>query len=490
MVARRLLFALRLLPGLFFAAVLSARAAPTLDLTPEERAWIAEHPIVDYAYNPRAAPFSFESGGRHMGYSADILADLGRHTGIHFRALAGEHWPEVLEKVRDGSVPLIAQLAMTPERREYLDFTDPLLDLQYGVFTRAKGPYIETVDDLRGLRVGVPRDFVIYDRLRAKHPWLRIVPFDTAVEGMTRLSLGEYDAAITGVGTATWAAASAGVSNLRLRAILPEHMEFAIGVSKREPLLFSIVQKGMAMIPPSELRELRSHWLDVPGPGFTRAEVIGIAGGVAAAVFLFAAVNIAFLYLRLRERYSQLIIAEAKLERLATVDELTGLGNRRAYLPAIEAELKRADRSAAPLAFIEMDLDHFKKLNDEHGHDAGDRALAAVGRLIRHQLRKQDQAFRTGGEEFVLLLPDTGEEEAKNAAERLRRGIEELAGMPRRLTASFGCAVLAAGSTSTSDRLFAVADAALYRAKTGGRNRVRTSLVDSEAGPLRPASAA
>jgi diguanylate cyclase (GGDEF)-like protein len=487
---RRLFLAALLLAAIFVASITPSRGQAPLDLTPEERAWIAQHPVVDYAYNPRAAPFSFESSGRHVGHSADIMADLGKHTGIRFRALTGESWPQVLEKVRDGRVPLVAQLAVTPERREYLDFTVPLLDLQYGVFTGAKGPYIETVDDLHGLRVGVPRDFVIYDRLRTKYPWMRIVPFDSAVEGMTRLSLGEYDAVVTGVGTATWAAASAGVSNLRLRAILPEHMEFAIGVAKGEPLLFSIVQKGLAAIPPSELRDMRSHWLDVPGPGFTRAEVVGIAGGVAAAVFLFAAMNIAFLYLRLRERYSQLIVAEAKLERLATIDDLTGLGNRRAYLQAIEAELKRAERSAAPLAFIEMDLDHFKKLNDECGHDAGDRALAAVGRLIRHQLRKQDQAFRTGGEEFVLLLPDTAEEEAKNTAERLRVAIEELPGLPRRVTASFGCAVLAAGSTSTSDRLFAVADAALYRAKTGGRNRVRASLVDSDAGPARPANAA
>ncbi len=464
------------------AAVAPARASDSI-FTPAERAWIAAHPVVDYAFNPRAAPFSFEEHGEHRGLSADQMMLLSKHTGIEFRPLLGAKWPEVIEQARAGKVLLVAQLAITPQRMKFLAFTRPLLDVPYGIFTGPRGPFVESLEDLRGRRVGVPRDVTISERLRAQYPDIRQVPFDSAIDGMARLALGEYDAAITNVGAATFAANEKGVTNLRLRAVLPDTFQFAIGVSRSAPLLIDIVNKGLADIPPEEMRALRSHWLNVPGPGFTRSEMLAVAGGSAAAVFMIAAVNIALLYLRLRTRYGQLVAAESKLQELATVDELTGLGNRRAYATAIESELMRADRAPAPLAFLELDLDHFKAINDQYGHEAGDRTLTAIGRLVRAQLRHNDLAFRMGGEEFVVLLPGAGEAEARRAAERLRASVAGLRDLPAPITASIGCAVLPAGCKASGHALYSAADAALYRAKRDGRDRAHVTVCGADAHP-------
>ncbi|HXZ49528.1 MAG TPA: diguanylate cyclase [Usitatibacter sp.] len=459
---------------------MSARAAPAPSFTAQEQRWIAEHPVVDYGFNPRAPPFSFEDHGMHRGFSADLMAELGKRTGIRFRPLVGEPWPQVVEKARDGSVALIAQLAVTPEREAFLSFTPPVLDLPYGIFTSAQGPMVESLSELHGKRIGVPRDFTIHELLRRSYPDLTFVPFETASQGIARLAIGEYDAVVANVGAVTYAAGASGVSNVRLRAVLPERIEFATGVSRASPELVGIVQKAFAAIPREEIRAMRNRWVSVPGPGFTKAETIAIAGGVAAVVFMFASMNIAFLYVRLRDRYGQLMEAEGKLQRLATTDELTGLGNRRAYNAAIGREISRADRTRTPLALLELDIDHFKTINDELGHEAGDRALEEIGQLVRAELRATDLAFRVGGEEFVVVMPATDEKEAQNVAERLRASIEGIPGLPRRVTASFGCAVLLPGVTVSADRLFAVADAALYRAKSGGRNRVRVALVEAQ----------
>ena len=164
------------------------------------------------------------------------------------------------------------------------------------------------------------------------------------------------------------------------------------------------------------------------------------------------------------------IALRERLHGEALRDPLTGLHNRR-FLDEVGTKLAaQAERSGRPLAVVTLDLDHFKALNDRHGHAAGDAALRRVGTLLREGLRGGDVACRLGGEEFGLLLPDCAAEAAAQRAEELRRAIERSAGGPP-LTASLGVAALPVHAATLAGALEA-ADAALYRAKAGGRNRV------------------
>lgn len=166
--------------------------------------------------------------------------------------------------------------------------------------------------------------------------------------------------------------------------------------------------------------------------------------------------------------------AEAEVRLLAMTDELSGLANRRALDEAMTRALAAAERSQRPFAVLMVDVDHFKAINDRFGHQGGDTALAAFAARLRAGLRAQDQAFRYGGEEFSVLLPDTEAQGALGLAERLRQQVAlpgdaaSGAGLP--ISASIGVAVWQAGDTV--DALFRRADRALYRAKAAGRNRV------------------
>lgn len=169
--------------------------------------------------------------------------------------------------------------------------------------------------------------------------------------------------------------------------------------------------------------------------------------------------------------FMHLVERVENLSTQASTDPLTRALNRRGFEPLAHAELLRAQRHARPLALLLLDIDHFKRVNDEHGHAAGDAALREVALLVRRTMRVEDLFARWGGEEFVVLAPETDETAAVHLADKLRRAIEQHDfGRPRELTASFG--VAEAGTGDDFGRLFDRADAALYRAKADGRNRV------------------
>jgi diguanylate cyclase (GGDEF)-like protein len=163
-----------------------------------------------------------------------------------------------------------------------------------------------------------------------------------------------------------------------------------------------------------------------------------------------------------------------QINRLATVDTLTGIANRRAYQRGFETMLDRAKRRAGSLYLILCDIDHFKKINDSFGHPVGDEVLRQVSKLFERVIRTVDLAARTGGEEFAILLEDADEEGAWKVAERLRKLVEslELIFLGKRATVTISLGISAFPRDASSiERLVSCADRALYHAKDCGRNR-------------------
>ncbi len=155
-------------------------------------------------------------------------------------------------------------------------------------------------------------------------------------------------------------------------------------------------------------------------------------------------------------------------------DGLTGVLNRRGFDESIVREVARAERGQRPLSVALVDLDHFKSINDEHGHPEGDRVLREVAAALRDHLRASDIVARFGGDEFAVLLPEVSAPIARRIAERLSTAVSKVTyGAGRRVSISVGVADLAAGEAGVApEKLVAAADAALYESKRGGRGRV------------------
>lgn len=178
----------------------------------------------------------------------------------------------------------------------------------------------------------------------------------------------------------------------------------------------------------------------------------------------------------LRRQKAELARALEQIRQLATHDDLTGLLNRRAMLDRMQLEQHRSLRSGSPLLIAQLDIDHFKAVNDTHGHAAGDLVLQSFADTVRRNVRDTDVLARWGGEEFVLLLCDTPAADAVALMERLRQAVQAMqvpvpqGGGPITVTVSIGLARHAPADplAGTLER----ADRALYAAKAGGRNRV------------------
>ncbi|MDL0430291.1 diguanylate cyclase [Marinobacter sp. TBZ242] len=206
-----------------------------------------------------------------------------------------------------------------------------------------------------------------------------------------------------------------------------------------------------------------------------------IAPGALLGVYLFNLSVVFAMFSYLSFFYLTMVTsANRKLRRMATTDSLTGLFNRRHMTYLAEKELARFRRSGHPTAFLVLDIDHFKTINDQYGHEAGDRVLEEVAGIIKAQLRAQDLIARWGGEEFLAVLPDTQLHSAQASAERVREALLShvwLTPSGERIDITISAGVSEFRGEDDLNSAINRADRALYRSKEGGRNRVEVETV-------------
>jgi diguanylate cyclase (GGDEF)-like protein len=217
----------------------------------------------------------------------------------------------------------------------------------------------------------------------------------------------------------------------------------------------------------------------VLGAGEACAEALAAGADDFVAPQVSGAELVARVRLRVEVR-ARLEAAQKEIERLqalSVTDGLTGVANHRCFQERLREEFRRAQRYDDPLAVILSDVDHFKQLNDTHGHQAGDEALRLIAAATREAVRETDFVARYGGEEFVVLLPKTQLSGALTVAERIAASVRGLRGLPggAKLSASFGVASFPGRGVHTAEQLVKAADDALYRSKRDGRNRITLS---------------
>lgn len=222
----------------------------------------------------------------------------------------------------------------------------------------------------------------------------------------------------------------------------------------------------------------------------SRGEKKDIVGGLDAGADDYLTKPFDAQELKVRIKTGQRIIdLETQLAEQSRTDQLTQIANRRAFEERLGWLCEQAGRYGRSFGVVMIDIDFFKKYNDSLGHEAGDDALRRVAQLLSGAVRKADQAFRYGGEEFVCLLPETPDSGGLIAAERLRAAVEE-AKIPHPqnpfgyVTISLGVATFVPGGGMPAEQMLGCADRALYEAKASGRNRV--VRFDPERTPLKP----
>lgn len=449
------------------AVAMSDQPAPVVQLTESERAYLAARNPISVCIDPDWWPFEVvNDAGRHVGIAADLLALVAERTGLQFALHVTRTWEESVGASKSGRCLAMSFLNQTPEREKWLIFTEPLLIDPNALVTLEDRPFIADVAQLKGQTIALPKFTAMHEWVTRDFPNLVVVDTVTEGEALGLVNERKVDMTLRSLIVAAHTIKHNGWFNLKISGLIPGYdNRLRVGVLRSESTLRAILDKGIATLTEEDRRNAVDRHVAMElvtkvRTDYTLAKWLGL-------VLLAVVLTSAWWMRRLR------VLNEALLH-MAETDALTGLSNRHGLMGVLEDDVDRALRYERPLSVMMVDIDHFKRVNDDHGHLVGDQMLIQLSQLVSQTIRSVDLACRWGGEELVVLCHETPLSQAVQLAERLRERVQAHAfPLPEPLTVSVGVAELRPGDSW--DSLLSRADAALYVAKRTGRNRVCVS---------------
>lgn len=457
---RRLL--LTILAGLAATAVcLGPSRGAGVEPSGAERRHIRAVGPVTYCVDPDWPPYEIiNDRGVHEGIAADLLQLAALRAGVYLTLVKTADWNESVAASKAGRCDILSFLNQTPKREEWLVFTDPVFIDSNVIITREEHGFVTDLAGVSGETVVLPKGTSIEERLRRDFPNLTIVTTESEAEAFAMVSNRKADMTLRSLTVAVYTIKKDGWFNLKISGQVPGYEnQLRIGVRKEQRALADILNQGVATITPSERAQIAN-----------RHVAINVQTGVdydlvRKIVAIFSVILVTSLFWA-----AKLKTINRRLAVQSVTDHLTGLSNRADLSNRFRKEMERARRYRRPFSVLLLDIDHFKKVNDEFGHLEGDRLLTAFSRIVQNTTRTFDTVGRWGGEEFLILCPETDADQAMVLARRILDAVRSHPfGDGRHHTVSAGAATLRAGDTI--DSLLLRADNALYQAKNGGRDR-------------------
>lgn len=456
-----------------------------LDLTPQERQWLKEHPIIRTAIDTSWAPFEYiDEEGKYQGLAADYIALIEQKLGVRFEPYTGGVWKDAVAKMEKKELDMYPCAVKTPQRETYASFTSPYLNFRMVILTNDNIGYIDDINSLKGKKIAVARGYLPEETLKRYYPYIKRYEVDTIQEGLEAVAQGKAYAFIDNTAAITHAIKNEGYSNLKISGELPHRFELSMGVRSDWPILVGILEKALASITPQERDAIYAKHIKIEYTqeiSWMRIFQIFIPLALFVSILLYYTRKLKSINSVYKMTLDSLTRTQQELEEankwlisLSTTDTLTNLANRYHLNNALKQAISSAERYGRPLSVIILDLDYFKRVNDLYGHHAGDIVLQESARILRENCRESDTVGRWGGEEFLIICPETDKHEAARLAEKLRSLIPSVSMLyAHTQTASFG--ISGYEDSDTQESIVIRADEALYRAKNDGRNCVRVS---------------
>ncbi|MGC9524966.1 MAG: diguanylate cyclase [Limnospira sp.] len=468
---RRFLLFLLLLVALLAVPVKDYTYASdvNLNLNQEEQEYLSTIDFIPICIDPDWMPYEkLDEEGNYIGLVADYMKMISRRIGKEFRVVKTSSWYESLSVARQGGCDILPGAVPTPSRKEFLDFSEPYIFLPLVIATNLKEIYILNFDRVADQSFALIKGYAAIELLRKKYPDILIKEVPDARTGLTMVRKNQVFAYIDTLPTISYQLKTNRMPNLKISGELYFDYDVSIAVRNDKPLLLSIVNKAIATISYEERQRIFYRWVSV---SYDWEFDYGLLWKIVAVFLVF--LSLLFYRNLIISRYNKkLIEANKKLDFLYKTDKLTGLFNRYFTDEKIASEVLRANRYNLCFSVIILDIDNFKQINDTYGHHIGDSVLVEFALILKNNLRKTDVVGRWGGEEFIVVCPETKLADATHLAEKLRSKIEhhQFSEVEKTITASFGVSAYRADDTVES--LIKRVDNALYFSKLNDRNRV------------------
>jgi len=440
-----------------------------IDLSSEEADFLEQIDFITMCVDPDWLPYEQIDGeGKHIGINADFLKLFARYIGKDILLVKTDNWAQSLEYVRERKCDILSSAQITEQRKQYLAFTSPFIRYPIVIATRTDQMPIQDIRTVVGQPLAIVKGYAAIEMLQQRYPDINIIEVDNAIAGLGMVANGKAFGYIDTVATIAYQTQKHGILNIQISGVTDEHYNMSVAVRNDQPQLLSVFNKAVASITETEKLDILNNWIALKYEQRTDYALIGKM--LLAIGFVFSFV----LYRqRIINRYNaQLKALNRELEHLSKTDPLTGVANRYLLNHTFEEELARVQRYRSKLSLIMLDVDFFKTVNDSFGHAVGDQILIKLADLISASIRTTDLIGRWGGEEFLILCPETDLNGAVKLAESIRQNISQCNfGITQPVTVSIG--VTEYKKTQSLEKFIKSADNALYQAKEAGRNTVR-----------------
>ncbi|MCV6609952.1 MAG: diguanylate cyclase [Amphritea sp.] len=435
-----------------------------LPLTREEQLFLRKQRSLKMCGDPLWEPFSRLNFNQYEGIIPDYMSLIAKRTGLNFETLTTPVWlqPEAAMKIAE--CDLIAGAMQTPQRAEYLRFSRPYLSMPAVLAVRQDLSDHPTLREILRQPVAVLQNSAFVEIIKSRYPDSKLVEVVSVEIGLNMLQKGEVVAMLDAADSISNVVQRYKLSGIKVIDQVHDNWDISIAVNPKlaDTPLLSILNKAISSLSEEDHRQIRSKWVKVTFEHQTDYSILW-------QVLLGSSLLVLFL----TYRYRVIQLHNRQLREMARHDQLTGLYNRRLLHQILEESVAIASRYQRPLSLIFFDIDDFKQINDQYGHNIGDQVLKAIAGVLQDNCRSTDTYGRWGGEEFIIILPESQLKSALISAEKIRKAVAEShsqeTGLPG-ITCSFGVAEFC--EAETADSLLNRADQALYRAKAAGKNCV------------------
>jgi polar amino acid transport system substrate-binding protein len=446
-----------------------------ISLTIDESKYLKQKKQISLCINPNGMPFeAFDKNGEYVGMSADYIKLFEDILSTKFEVIKTDSWTQSLEYGKERICDISSLIVPTPQRREYLNFTMPYLNVPLVISTKLDVPFINEIKDLTGYKIGIPSEYAFSKVLKEKYPFLNIIEVKDIDDGLEKVNQGKLFAFIGTLPTVSYKLQTKYPSELKIAGKILDNWEFGMGVRNDDIVLLNILQKAIKTINSDQQRKILNKWVSIKyekGIDYSAAWKIFFLAVILLLIFTYWNRKISKANRLLNEAQKEIELKNEELQKLATTDKLTEVFNRAKLDEILQSEINRSERFNYTFGIAFLDIDFFKKINDTYGHQIGDKVLIGIADILKANTRITDSIGRWGGEEFLIICPESSETGIKELSENLRRYIQNHNFLEKeQITVSFGISIYE--SNDTIDSILKRADDALYDAKNSGRNKV------------------
>ena len=452
------------------------RQLAMLKLTESESLWLKGRGVIKFGVAKNWLPIEFvDKYGDFRGINLDVFELIAQRLNIDVEYTAFDSFDSLYQALINGEVDAVGSVMATESRKKEVLFTDSYWSMPWViVHPRELGNQLR-LEDFKGKSLAIPKGFYLVSVVREKFPSITLKLVDKTEEGLIAVQKGMVDGFIDSLSSGTEMLKRESMISLGM-SVLDEVDKNGnhIAINKELPILATVLKKAVLTISDVESQQIYEKWFDISiETGLDKNVVMRVAAQIGVLIVIIIIIIMVWnrrLYLEIKNRKR----LEQQMKYMATHDDLTGLANRVLLKDRLSNAITFHQRQELSIAVLFIDLDGFKNINDNYGHDVGDELLIEVASRLKSCVRESDTVVRFGGDEFVLLLTGLhNQNEAAYVAEKVLKLIQQPISLSSSVTASIGCSIGIAmfpDDGESDNDLLKIADSLMYKVKASGKN--------------------